>query len=680
MATLSTFDLTGTQAASTQSGEYYLALSAGTSPVLATASNSSLSMVQFDLSSDADNNPLTYAIAGKLLGSVAGVALNTTGVLTMVEAQANTPGPESWQAVFALKQTYDLVADGTDTDTLPDGFNYLDELGHTVAVKLNWFGTRVFDGAIASFYATVNQASAQSAGTEFFGRVLDLNGDGIADQLVSSLGGRSMVANLVGVSSLSWRMESSQSASGRIQANSAGQVTGFYFSFDDYGPMQAWQLSTLGSSTGAPESGELYLKLGAAAAGSGGLVTATSSLFPQLSLDALADTDNNFATYALKGTLLNSSGQPQTAKGSLTLTDATSDTAGPEAWAAQFLVKESVSLIADGSDSGTLEDGFLYTDSLGHAVSVPFVWNASADSNGVLANFSATINQLTHADAGLALTGQLLDSDGNGTPDQMNFNVGNQAIRGTLQKAADVWQVYYQVDMSGRTAVDGTGNVTGLYFNPSNLSYGNTYPDVPAGFDLKIKPLFWKGWSSSTAQSIPSVSITEGGVTASTLVNGALSLTSVEDTDGVTGDGIFQISPTASAPTNAKSAITLTDVLAALKIYLGKSVPDSYASPFNFVAADFDQSGAVTLTDVLQLLKYYLGKSTANSPEWVFVNAADLQGSGVASTLQSATTGANVSKALTTTKVVAHDFSADAAELQLIGVLRGDVDGSWTSA
>jgi hypothetical protein len=128
MATLSTFDLTGTQAASAQSGEYYLALRAGTSPVLATASNSSLSMVQFDLSSDADDNPLTYAIAGQLLGSVAGVALNATGVLTMVEAQANTPGPESWQAVFALKQTYDLLADGTDTDTLPDGFSYLDEI------------------------------------------------------------------------------------------------------------------------------------------------------------------------------------------------------------------------------------------------------------------------------------------------------------------------------------------------------------------------------------------------------------------------------------------------------------------------------------------------------------------------------------------------------------------------
>lgn len=120
-------------------------------------------------------------------------------------------------------------------------------------------------------------------------------------------------------------------------------------------------------------------------------------------------------------------------------------------------------------------------------------------------------------------------------------------------------------------------------------------------------------------------------------------------------------------------------MLAALKIYLGKSVPDSYASPFNYVAADFDQSGSVTLSDVLQLLKYYLGKSTANSPEWVFVSAADLSGTGPTATLQSATAGSYVSKSLTTTKSITHDFSADGSELQLVGVLRGDVDGSWTS-
>ena len=681
MATPTLFDLTGTQAGSPASGEYYFSLGAGQSPVLATASNASLSMIQFNVSSDSDANPLTFAVAGKLLGNAAGVNLGTTGVLTLLDTNASTPGPEGWQAVFALRQTYDLIADGSDADTLPDGFNYLDELGQTVPVSFNWLGTRVFDGAIATFYAVVNRANSQSAGTDFFGRVFDLNGDGIADQLVSSLGGRTWVSNIVGLSSLSWRMESSQGASGRVQTNSAGLVTGFYFSFADYGRSEAWQLSTLGTESGAPQAGEFYLKLGTAALGSGALATATSSFFPSVSFDVLADNDDNAGTYFLKGTVLNSSGQLQTAKGSLTLTDTLWATPGPEAWSAHFLVKELISVIPDSaSDADKLEDGFSYTDSLGHVVWVPFVWNASADSNGVLANFSAKINQLTSADEGLALTGKLTDADRNGTPDQLDLTAGSQTLKGTLQKSADVWKVYYNLDLTGTTAVDSNGNLTGLYVNPSKLSYGNSYPALPAGFDLKIRPLFWKGWSESAAQSINGISITKGGVTASALSNGVMTLTGVEDTDGVQGDGIFQIAPTASAPANAKSAITLTDVLAALKIYLGKSVPDSYASPFNYVAADFDQSGSVTLSDVLQLLKYYLGKSTANSPEWVFVSAADLSGAGLTATLQSATAGSYVSKSLTATKPITHDFSVDGSELQLVGVLRGDVDGSWVSA
>ena len=680
MATSTIFDLSGTQTGSPASGEYYFSLSAGQSPVLAAATNASLSMIQFNISSDTDANPLTFAVSGKPWGNAAGVNLGATGVLTLLDSNASTPGPEGWQAAFSLRQTYDLIADGSDADTLPDGFNYVDELGQTVPVKFTWLGSRVYDGAIATFYAVVNRATLQSAGTEFFGRVLDLNGDGVADQLVSSLGGRAWVSNIVGLSSLSWRMESTLGASGRVQVNSAGLVTGLYFSFADYGRSEAWQLSTLGTETGAPQSGELYLKLGTAALGSGALATATSSYFPSVSFDVLADTDDSAATYFLKGTVLNSSGQLQTAKGSLTLTDTSWTTPGPEAWSAHFLVKELISLIPDSaSDADKLEDGFSYTDSLGHVVAVPFVWNTTADSNGVLANFSAKINQLTAADAGLALTGKLTDTDRNGTPDQLDLTVGSQTIKGTLQKSADAWKVYYNLDLSGRTAVDSNGNLTGLYVNPSNLAYGNSYPALPAGFELKIRPLFWKGWSESAAQSINGISITKGGVTTSALSNGLLTLTGVEDTDGVQGDGIFQIAPIASAPANAKSAITLTDVLAALKIYLGKSVPDSYASPFNYVAADFDQSGSVTLSDVLQLLKYYLGKSTANSPEWVFVSAADLSGTGPTATLQSATAGSYVSKSLTTTKSITHDFSADGSELQLVGVLRGDVDGSWTS-
>lgn len=680
MPTVSTFDLTGPSAGSPASGEYFFGLTSGTSPVLVSGSNSSLTTVRFDVSADTDGNDLTYALAGQLLGSAASVGLETTGVLTLLDTQPTVLGPETWRADFAVKQTYGLMADGTDADVLPDGFYYKDELGQTSEVKLNWLGTRVFDGAIATFYATVNKATASATGTEFFGRVLDLNGDGIADQLVSSLGGRSTVSNITGVSDLSWRMEYAQTMSGRLQTNSAGQVSGFYFSFSDLQQSHAWRLSTLGSDTGSPNTGELYLKLDTASTGSSALVSASSPLFPSIRFDALADSDNNAMTLGLKGSLLNSAGQSQTAKGTLTFADTASATAGPEAWSARFLVKEAVSLIADGSDANSLEDGFYYTDALGHTIAVPLTWNSAADSQGVLASFSATMNQLTPADAGLALTGQLRDADRNGIPDQMVFNAGSQTLSASLQKATDTWQVYYNVDMAGRTAVDSRGNVTGLYFNPSNLSYPVSYPDVPTGFELKIKPVFWKGWGSSSAKTLGGVSIVEGGVTASSLSDGLLTLSGVEDNDGVAGDGVFQLSPTASSPSNAKSAISLTDVLAALKIYLGKSIPDAYASPLNVVAADFDQSGAVTLTDVLQLLKYYLGKTTTSVPEWVFVQSADLSGNTATASLQSATSGTLVSKAFTLTKSISHDFSVDGTELQILGVLRGDVDGSWTAA
>jgi hypothetical protein len=273
-----------------------------------------------------------------------------------------------------------------------------------------------------------------------------------------------------------------------------------------------------------------------------------------------------------------------------------------------------------------------------------------------------------------------LDTNANGVADHIQLTVGGKTLYGTLQSAGTSWKLYYNVDMSGRTANDDSGNVQGLYFDPSNLSYVTTYAEAPSGFDLNVKFTYWKSWGSSSAAALSGVSLTEGGVSGVSSSAGRVSLSGVEDLDGTEGDGIFQLAPSADAPSNAKNAISLTDVLAALKIYLGKSLPDSYASPMATVAADFDASGAVNLSDVLLLLKYYLGKTTSSQPAWAFINSSDLSGTGASAVLQSGTTGTAVSKSLTTLKTVSHDFSATSSDLELIGVLRGDVDGSWTSA
>ena len=82
------------------------------------------------------------------------------------------------------------------------------------------------------------------------------------------------------------------------------------------------------------------------------------------------------------------------------------------------------------------------------------------------------------------------------------------------------------------------------------------------------------------------------------------------------------------------------------------------------------------MTDVLQLLKYYLNKPTSATPTWEFVDAADMSIDG--KTFAGAN-GANLGKENTTPHAIDQTFDATHTSIELIGVLRGDVDGSWTA-
>lgn len=145
-------------------------------------------------------------------------------------------------------------------------------------------------------------------------------------------------------------------------------------------------------------------------------------------------------------------------------------------------------------------------------------------------------------------------------------------------------------------------------------------------------------------------------------------------------DGVITLSPTLAPPASVDAAaVTLTDVLAALKVYLNKPLPDAYDSPYKYIAADFDANGVVNLTDVLQLLKYYLRKPTTGdvAPSWAFVDASDQTGSGLGTSIADQH-GGEVSRASALPHAIDHDFSG-ASAVELIGVLRGDVDGSWAA-
>jgi hypothetical protein len=126
----------------------------------------------------------------------------------------------------------------------------------------------------------------------------------------------------------------------------------------------------------------------------------------------------------------------------------------------------------------------------------------------------------------------------------------------------------------------------------------------------------------------------------------------------------------------ASSGITLTDVLGALKVYLGKPLPEAYNSDLKYIAADFDGNGTVNLTDVLGLLKFYLNKPVNAAPAWVFVDSAQTTTVNGQTLHLSNKAGQTLSTTAAAPSPILADLNSDES-VQLLGVLRGDMDGSW---
>lgn len=146
--------------------------------------------------------------------------------------------------------------------------------------------------------------------------------------------------------------------------------------------------------------------------------------------------------------------------------------------------------------------------------------------------------------------------------------------------------------------------------------------------------------------------------------------------DGLPGADFFKFysgEPTAklwnnpnklSSSTNLKSAIDLTDVLDCLKLYLGKAIIDP--SPYRILAADFDGNGVLNLSDVLSILKIYLGKQISKNPEWIFVNSELINSNAT-----------QIKPGSCAIDLISYN-SIETSGIDIVGVLRGDVDGSWT--
>jgi cyclophilin family peptidyl-prolyl cis-trans isomerase len=131
------------------------------------------------------------------------------------------------------------------------------------------------------------------------------------------------------------------------------------------------------------------------------------------------------------------------------------------------------------------------------------------------------------------------------------------------------------------------------------------------------------------------------------------------------------------AETNKNAAVNLSDAIAILKMIVGLNVNSNNTplSPYQSIAADFDQSGGVGLTDAIGVLKMVVGLS-APAPTWKYCDAQKVPANlSAADWLSPKTWGTNA-----VISGASQSLTSDVSQpspVNVVGVLTGDVDGSW---
>ena len=163
------------------SGYGYEKFTAATGGVLAVAPDWSLFL---DTATDSDHNPNTFnAIWSWNSGRT------DTGMLTFLRTDFFNSGPEEWSATFTRTQTSPLLPDGTDPDTLPDGFVVQDFQGNVMQVPLVW-QAKDSENVVARFSVS-GAKDGQNNTVTFSGLLKDTNNDLLPDRIVGSWGANS---------------------------------------------------------------------------------------------------------------------------------------------------------------------------------------------------------------------------------------------------------------------------------------------------------------------------------------------------------------------------------------------------------------------------------------------------------------------------------------------------------
>jgi uncharacterized delta-60 repeat protein len=179
---------------------------------------------------------------------------------------------------------------------------------------------------------------------------------------------------------------------------------------------------------------------------------------------------------------------------------------------------------------------------------------------------------------------------------------------------------------------------------------------TPSLFDFSGSIHFWKS-GAAIADVTTSFGIASDSMT--TAVDGLYQHLGM-------ADGSYALTSAKVSGTAESAAIKANDALAALKIAVGMNpnADGSAVSPYQYLAADVNHDGQIKAADALNILKMAVKLDTAPVKEWLFVPES---------------VG---SESMTRTNVVWPDNPIPVTldmdkELNLIGIVKGDVNGSW---
>ena len=195
------------------------------------------------------------------------------------------------------------------------------------------------------------------------------------------------------------------------------------------------------------------------------------------------------------------------------------------------------------------------------------------------------------------------------------------------------------------------------------MGVADVLPPPPVTSGLGGNAYHWK-----TGARLGGVAVNGSGVNTGS--NGAYAI-----------DGLSAGSYTVSAAKvltggETEGVITSADALAALKIAVGRSpnADNSAATPYQLISADVTKDGKVTSADALAILKMAVKRSDAPAREWIFVDEKyDFWNEA---TGRFTTTNASLPKPADLAITV---DPAVRSEVNLVALLKGDVNGSWTA-